>query len=68
MLEVLEYAHQNPFKTKSNFARDYADMIAAAASEGFLTTKIAEESYLRVWMITPKGLSYLYALQGKDHE
>jgi len=68
MLEVLERAWTSPFKTKSDFARQYADHIAMAASDGFLTTKLATGLYTRMWQITPKGLSYLYILKGLSHD
>lgn len=66
--QVLEAAHECPFKTKSNFAREYANEIAAAASEGFLTTKFADGSFTRSWRLTPLGLSVLYAMKGSNHD
>jgi hypothetical protein len=68
MIEVLERAWTSPFKTKSDFARHHADHIAMAASDGFITTKIATGYYARLWQITPKGLSYLYILKGLNHD
>lgn len=68
MLEVLERALHAPFKTKSNFAREHADLIAAAASDGYLTTRIAAGLYSRQWELTPVGLSYLYVLKGIHHD
>lgn len=67
MLAILERALHAPFKTKSNFARDNADLIAAAASDGYITTRIAAGLYGRQWEITPVGLSYLYVLKGVNH-
>ena len=67
MLAVLEQALIQPFKTKSNFARDNADLIAAAASECFITTRIASGQYTRQWSLTPLGLSHLYAMKGTHH-
>ena len=63
---ILEEAWQRPFKTKSDFARYHADMIAMAASDGLITTKLATGVYTREWRITPKGLSRLYSLGGVD--
>ena len=68
MINVLERTLNHPFTTKSDFARENADLVAAAASEGFITTRIAEGQYNRVWHITPLGLSYLYTLKGINHE
>ena len=45
--------------TKSDVARVDADIIAAAASEGFLTTRIGTDHYSRLWLPTPVGLEYL---------
>lgn len=68
MIELLTRAHEAPFKTKSNFARDNADLVAMAASDGFITNKMATGLYVRRWHITPLGLSYLYTLKGIHHE
>ncbi|WP_339771456.1 hypothetical protein [uncultured Pseudosulfitobacter sp.] len=45
--------------TKSDTARVEADIIAAAASEGLLTTRIGIDRYSRLWLPTPVGLEYL---------
>jgi hypothetical protein len=68
MIEILKQAHEAPFKTKSNFARENADLIAMAASDGFITTRVATGLYSRKWMITPLGLSHYYALTGLNHD
>jgi hypothetical protein len=68
IMDVLENAWLKPFKTKSDFAREHADLIAMAASDGLLTTKIATGLYQRHWLLTPKGLSLLHALTGQDHD
>lgn len=68
MAGILDRAHRNPFMTKSNFARENADLIAMAACDGFITTKIATGLYSRRWMITPLGLSHLYTLRGINHD
>lgn len=63
--EVLERSWTRPFKTKSNFARQNADIVAMAASDGFITTRIAAGFHGREWLITPLGLSHFYALSGR---
>lgn len=68
MIDLLTRALEGPFKTKSNFARDNADLVAMAASDGFITTRLAAGLYDRVWHITPLGLSHLYTLKGIHHE
>lgn len=65
LVTVLERAWTKPFKTKSDFARQNADMVAMAASDGFITTKIATGFHGREWLITPLGLSHYYALAGR---
>ncbi|SCW77141.1 hypothetical protein SAMN02927900_04774 [Rhizobium mongolense subsp. loessense] len=68
MIDILKQALESPFKTKSNFARENADLIAMAASDGFITTRMAAGLYSRKWMITPVGLSHYYALTGLNHD
>jgi hypothetical protein len=57
-----------PFKTKSDFARAYANVVAMAASDGYLTTRIAAGLYGQSWQVTPAGLAYLYSLNGMEGE
>lgn len=68
LVDVLDRAWKKPFKTKSDFARQNADLVAMAASDGFLTTKIATGLYQRIWVVTPAGLAHLYALTGQSSE
>ena len=53
---VLFKAWREGFKTKSDFARQYANEIACLASEGLITTKIRTNEYGTKWHITKKGL------------
>lgn len=64
LIDVLDKAWREPFSTKSDFSRVYADLIAMAASDGLITTRIAAGFYARKWQITPAGLRRLYSLQG----
>ena len=52
-------ARINPFTTKSNFARDAANEIALAASEGLISTRLEENKFTNRWMITMEGLQFL---------
>lgn len=61
---VLERAWKYPFTTKSDFAREEADFVALAASEGYITTKVAAGLHENVWKITDRGLTHLYRLKG----
>ena len=58
---IVELARFKPFKTKSDVARRYAVQVAAAASEGLITTFFNQHVYGDQWMITEKGLKWLRA-------
>jgi len=64
--EVLDRAWRKPFTTRSDFARAEADVIAMAASDGFLTTRIAAGFYGTSWRVTPQGLAHLFCLTGME--
>jgi hypothetical protein len=66
LIEVLTMAWVRPFKTKSDFARAHADIVAMAASDGFLTTRRATGLYDQSWRVTPSGLAHLYTLNGME--
>jgi hypothetical protein len=57
---VLHEAWTTGFTTKSDFAREFADFVAMAASMGLITTRINNQVYGKQWQITSKGL---YALE-----
>lgn len=46
--------------TKSNFARQFADYIAMAASQNLISTRIGGQVFGQQWQITSRGL---YALE-----
>lgn len=56
---VLKKAWLEGFRTKSNFAREFADEVAIAASLGLITTKIGKDHFDKTWHITRKGLDHL---------
>lgn len=56
---VLRKAWLQGFRTKSNFAREFADEVAVAASLGLISTKIGKDRFDKTWHITRKGLDYL---------
>jgi len=60
---VLYQAWASPFTTKSDFAREYADFVAMAASDGFITTRQAAGLYGNKWLITESGLKRLDLLE-----
>ncbi|CAB4139352.1 hypothetical protein UFOVP347_17 [uncultured Caudovirales phage] len=59
---VLFQAWTRPFAIQSDFARLNAAVIAMAASDGLITTRLAAGLYGRRWLITPTGLRRLYVL------
>ena len=52
-------ARENPFTTRSDFARKAAEIIAICAGEGFISTKLNEEQWGNLWMITADGLQWM---------
>jgi hypothetical protein len=58
--DVLRRAWQSPFSVKSDFARANAGLVALAASQGLLTTRLDRENYGTRWLITPVGIARVY--------
>ena len=59
---VVHRAWQEPFTTKSDFARGAATVVALAACEGFITTKRNEHQYGNKWVVTTDGLDWMEAI------
>jgi len=59
MYEVLIESWAGGFTTKSKFAREAANIIAVAATEGLITTRLEEEVWGNRWMITEKGMNFM---------
>lgn len=57
---ILGKAHKGGFKTKSNFARKYANEVAIAASIGLITTRLNGVNFGTTWYITKQGLETFY--------
>lgn len=57
--DVLIRAHLAPFKTKSDFAREYATDVAALASKGMLSTWLPGNHFGSEWRLTTTGLFQL---------
>jgi hypothetical protein len=59
--EVLHYCYEvGGFTTRSDYARQYAEAIAAAACQGFITTEVPREGFGSIWRPTPLGLDALF--------
>jgi hypothetical protein len=64
---VLTEAWKRGFTTKSDFAREFADYVAIAASMGWASTRIfPPDVWGSTWQITSKGLKALEELYGID--
>lgn len=59
ILAVIRKVWLDQVTTKSDFARQEADAIAAAASEGFITNRVGPDTYSRTWLPTAIGLEFL---------
>lgn len=55
---VLDKAHREPFKCKSNFARQAAWHIGVCACKGLLTLEVAEDMFTNHWQITLDGIDF----------
>lgn len=65
---VVMMAHVQPFRTKSDFAREQADYVAIAASIGLISVAHGAFTFNREWRVTSKGLRYLQNLGALAHE
>jgi hypothetical protein len=59
---VLHEAYLHPFKLQSDFARGYAQEVAALASMGYITTYEQPRQFGNKWRITGIGLDKLRKL------
>jgi len=59
--ELLEHTFlAGGFTTRSDVARENAELIAEAAQLGLLTTQTPRDGFGAVWRMTPIGLSVLF--------
>lgn len=68
LTDVLKTAWASSFTTKSDFARINADLIAMAASDGFITTRVAAGLYGNRWHISAAGLRHYQSLTSYSEE
>lgn len=68
LASVVMMAHLQPFRTKSDFAREQADYVAIAASIGLISVALGAFTFNREWRVTSKGLRYLQNLGALPHE
>lgn len=61
LIPVIHFAWKSEFTTKSDFAREHATAIAAAACLGWLTTFDPHHAaYTNTWRVTPDGLKEIF--------
>lgn len=56
---MLTKAYMQGFSTKSDYAREMADFVAMAASQGLISTSVPHRGWGRTWRITEAGLKIL---------
>lgn len=59
LTDIVDRARSCPFSTRSDFARQQADLIAEAASSGFITTLSLDGKPGRAWRVTAAGAAWL---------
>ena len=72
ILDIIEAAWLQPFRTKCTFARAMATPIAAAAHYGYITTELPpgdlddEDATVfgEIWHVTPEGMDCLWNARG----
>lgn len=57
--EILHRVYRNGLSLQSEMAREFDQEVAALASLGLITTKVAPHQYGRIWRITEEGLGLL---------
>jgi hypothetical protein len=62
LLDAVAGAYLGGFSTRSDYARNNAEIVAQAACEGLITTKnVLTGLHGRHWLVTPKGLLKLFS-------
>lgn len=64
LLEVLDVAWQCGFTSRSDVARENAEVVAMATERDLITTRIGPSTYGNKHLITPSGLQTLWVLKG----
>lgn len=64
LVRVLDNAWQGGIKSRSDLARDHAEVISMATERGLVTTRVGPNTYSNTHLITPRGLEVLWSLRG----
>lgn len=67
-LKTLAKAHFEGFTTKSDYAREHADIVAMLACCNLITTHVQDNEWSSLWKITAPGLTFLEELLRGDYE
>lgn len=65
MVEAIRRCWLGMVTMQSNFARENAAVLAACASEGFVTNRILTGVYVNQWVPTPIGLEFVQEMSGE---
>jgi len=60
---ILCRALDGGFTTKSKFSRDMANIVAIAATEGLITTRLSEEHWGNTWFLTEDGYEFMKEIE-----
>lgn len=64
LVTILDTAWQGGFTSRSDIARENAEVVAMATERNMITTRIGPNTYGNKHLITPAGLNTLWALKG----
>lgn len=64
LVQVLDKAWQGGIRSRSDLARQRAEVISMATERAMLTTRIGPSTYTDTHLITPSGLEVLWSLRG----
>ena len=64
LVTILDTAWQGGFTSRSDLARENAELVAMATERKLITTRIGPNTYGNKHLITPSGLNTLFGLKG----
>lgn len=64
LVTLLAAAWQGGFTSRSDLAREHADVVAMATERALITTRVGPNTYSNKHLITPEGLRVLWSLRG----
>lgn len=64
LVTILDRAWQGGFTARSSLAREHAEVVSMATERNLITTRVGPNSYGKVHLITPSGLTVLWSLKG----